>query len=66
MIPENQREALNMNLKPCDYCNMGWGCYSKNESKSCNDTCEYYKEYYENTIMPEARKMVKEIFENYE
>ena len=45
MIPENQREALQMGLKPCDFCNVGWGMWSRNESKTCADTCEYWKKY---------------------
>lgn len=50
MIPENPSEALSMRLKPCDYCNVGWSSISANETKSCSDTCEYWKEYWKKYI----------------
>lgn len=45
VIPLNPRGALELGLCPCDVCNMGWGSWSKNETKSCQDDCIYWKEY---------------------
>ncbi len=45
-IPESKQEAVDMNLNPCDYCDTGWACYSKNFNESCYDTCKYKQEYY--------------------
>ena len=33
---------------PCTYCNTGWGGVSSEGCKSCHDTCDRLKRYFEN------------------
>jgi hypothetical protein len=46
-VPLNREGAIELGINPCGVCNMGWGNWSKDESKSCYDTCEYHKRYCE-------------------
>ena len=44
-IPLNPVGALELDLCPCDYCNLGWGIWSTKEVTTCRDACPYWGEY---------------------
>ena len=45
-IPLNPEGALELNLNPCDYCQMGSAAWDSNgKVYDCRDDCEYHKRY---------------------
>ena len=48
-IPTTPDDAMDLGLIPCEGCNMGWGMWSQKETKTCQDTCEYWNKYWKNS-----------------
>ena len=46
-IPLNLEGALELGMRPCDICDVGWASYTKEKTKSCRDNCNYLKRYVE-------------------
>ena len=47
VIPVNREGCLELGMSPCSICDVGWGHWSTNETKTCRDTCDYLKRYME-------------------
>ena len=61
-VPLNPMGAIELKMRPCDYCQTGWGTYNHDsgETKSCHDKCEYLKQYIKEKAMRESKTGVNE------
>jgi len=54
-IPLNPAGAIELNLRPCDYCEISWVCYASGKQETCYDTCEYLKQYAKEKAMKDSK-----------
>lgn len=60
-VPMNPEGALELGMRPCDACTMGWGIYSSSRTETCQDTCEYWKRYCDGPLAERTKNLVDEI-----